>query len=67
VFSVFVNFLFEVLCKKVLTNCLLKAEAFCSRVFAGVPLIVIMKVGVEGVFFLLSRFIVFHKVCEFPL
>jgi len=55
-----------VLCKTVLTNCLLKAEAFCwvggEGVIAGLSLIVIMILGVDGVFFLFSRYIVFHKV-----
>jgi len=51
-------FLFEnaVLCKTVLTNCLLKAEAFCWEVFAGLLLIVMMMLGVDGGFFPFSRF-----------
>jgi len=52
----------EVFCNTVLTNCLLKAEAVCWLVLAGLLLIVMTMLGMEWVFFPFRRFIVFHKV-----
>jgi len=45
-----------VLCKTVLTNCLLNAVALCWGVIDGLPLIAMMTLGVDGVFFSVQSF-----------